>query len=120
RAFQALFFLISLISVERPANVTLMRTSVEENIKIGRKIAEKLNMAKGPTVLMLPLNGISALDRPGQIFYGVAENTALFNELRANVNREVVEIQELHMHINDQAFAEAAAEKLISLLARKE
>jgi uncharacterized protein (UPF0261 family) len=99
--------------------VTLMRTSVAENIKIGRKIAEKLNMAKGPTVLMLPLNGISMFDKPGQIFYGVAENAALFNELRANINRQVVEIQELNMHINDQAFAEAAAEKLIGLMGAK-
>jgi len=100
-------------------NVTLMRTSVEENIKIGKMIAEKLNMAKGPTVLMLPLNGISMFDKPGQPFYGATEDTALFNELRANINREVVEIQEMRMHINDQAFAEAAAEKLLSLMTKK-
>ncbi len=97
-------------------SVTLMRTTVEENVKIGKKIAEKLNMAKEPTVLMLPLMGISMYDKPGQMFYGVAEDAALFNELRAGINRDVVELHELHMHINDKAFAETAAQRLIDLM----
>jgi uncharacterized protein (UPF0261 family) len=100
-------------------NVTLMRTTVEENIKIGKKIAEKLNMAKGPTALMLPLKGVSMIDAPNQAFYGEAEDRALFDELRAGIDRNVVELQELPVHINDQSFAEAAAQKLIDLIARK-
>jgi uncharacterized protein (UPF0261 family) len=100
-------------------SVTLMRTTVEENIKIGKKIAEKLNLAKGPTVLMLPLMGISMYDKPGQMFYGTAEDAALFSELRAGINRQVVELHELHMHINDKAFAETAAQRLIELLNKK-
>jgi len=68
---------------------------------------------------MLPLMGISTYDRPGQIFYGAAEDAALFNELRTGINRDVVELRELHMHINDRAFAEAAAQRLIDLLSKK-
>lgn len=96
--------------------VTLMRTNVEENIKVGRKIVEKLNSATGPTVMMLPLNGVSMIDAPGQPFYGKEENEALFNELRIGLNRDVVELIELNNHINDQEFAEAAAQKLLDLM----
>lgn len=96
--------------------VTLMRTNVEENIKVGRKIVEKLNSATGPTVMMLPLNGVSMIDAPGQPFYGKEENEALFNELRIGLNRDVLELIELNNHINDQEFAEAAAQKLLDLM----
>ena len=96
--------------------VTLMRTNVEENIKVSRKIVEKLNNATGPTVMMLPLNGVSMIDAQGQPFYGREEDEALFNELRIGLNRDVVELIELNNHINDQEFAEAAAQKLLDLM----
>lgn len=96
--------------------VTLMRTNVEENIKVGRKIVEKLNSATGPTVMMLPLNGVSMIDAQGQPFYGREEDEALFNELKIGLNRDVVELIELNNHINDQEFAEAAAQKLLDLM----
>ncbi len=96
--------------------VTLMRTTVEENKMIGKKIVEKLNMAKGPTVMMLPLKGVSMIDAPDQVFYGKDEDEALFNEFRTGLNKDTVELIELPLHINDQAFAEAAAQKLIDLL----
>ncbi len=96
--------------------VTLMRTTVEENKMIGKKITEKLNMAKGPTVMMLPLKGVSMIDAPDQVFYGKEEDEALFNEFRTGLNKDTVELIELPLHINDQAFAEAAAQKLIDLL----
>lgn len=96
--------------------VTLMRTTVEENKMIGKKITEKLNMAKGSTVMMLPLKGVSMIDAPDQVFYGKEEDEALFNEFRTGLNKDTVELIELPLHINDQAFAEAAAQKLIDLL----
>lgn len=96
--------------------VTLMRTNVEENIKISKKIVEKLNDATGPTVVMLPLNGVSMIDAKGQPFYGREEDEALFNELRLGLNKDVVELIELNNHINDQEFSEAAAQKLLDLM----
>src|SRR3954451_12398380 len=42
--------------------VTLMRTTAEENAELGRRIARKLNGAAGPTVLFVPLRGVSAID----------------------------------------------------------
>ncbi|MGM8212890.1 Tm-1-like ATP-binding domain-containing protein [Virgibacillus sp. W0430] len=99
--------------------VTLMRTTVEENKQMGEVIAEKLNMASGYTALMLPLQGVSGLDVEGQLFYGPTEDQMLFDTLRENVLADNVEIVELAMDINDQAFAEAAAKKLLELIDAK-
>lgn len=95
--------------------VTLMRTTVEENIGLGRVIAEKLNMAEGPTALMLPLRGVSGIDAEGQPFYGPQEDKALFDTLRSNI-ADNVELIELDNNINDDEFAVAAAKKLVALI----
>lgn len=97
-------------------SVTLMRTTVEENILLGKILAEKLNQATAPTVLMLPLKGVSALDVEGQPFYGPAEDEALFNTIRTHINKDAVELIELDSDINDAKFAVAAAQKLIELM----
>ena len=99
--------------------VTLMRTTVAENVKLGKKIAEKLNQATGYTVLMLPLKGVSMIDAPGQAFYGKEEDENLFNELRHDINPKVVRLEEYELHINDKEFAEKAAQNLIDLMDKK-
>ena len=95
--------------------VTLMRTTEEENVGLGQILAEKLNMAKGKTALLLPLKGVSAIDTEGQPFYGPKEDRALFRTLRETIGSQV-ELVELDLHINDEAFALAAAQKLTDLL----
>ncbi|MGG0824585.1 Tm-1-like ATP-binding domain-containing protein [Paenibacillus turicensis] len=96
--------------------VTLMRTTVEENEQVGKKIAEKLNMAKERTVLMLPLKGVSGIDIEGQPFYDAEADQMLFDTLRKHVDPSVVEIIEMDCDINDPSFAEAAAQKLIDMM----
>ena len=96
--------------------VTLMRTTVEENIKVGQKIAEKLNASAGKTVLILPLKGVSMIDAPGQPFYGSKEDEALFDTLKNNIDKGKVNIVEMDNNINDKAFAQRAAEELIRML----
>lgn len=99
--------------------VTLMRTTAEENVKLGKKIAQKLNQATGYTVLMLPLKGVSMIDAPGQAFYGKDEDEKLFSELRHDINPKVVRLEEYELHINDKEFAEKAAQNLIDLIDEK-
>ena len=96
--------------------VTLMRTTVEENIKFGQKIAEKLNASFGKTVLILPLKGVSMIDAPGQPFYGSKEDEALFDTLKNNIDKDKVNIVEMDNNINEKAFAQRAAEELIKML----
>lgn len=97
--------------------VTLMRTTKEENIRLGEVIAEKLNAAKSPTALMLPLRGVSAIDGEGQPFNDPEADKALFDTLRANIVSNV-ELIELDSNVNDDAFALAAAKKLLELMSR--
>ncbi|WP_440991682.1 Tm-1-like ATP-binding domain-containing protein [Haloarchaeobius baliensis] len=91
--------------------VTLMRTTPEENAELGRIIAEKLNAATGPTALALPLAGVSMIDVDGEDFHDPEADAALFDALREHLDAEV-ELLELDTDINDESFAEAIVDRL--------
>ncbi|GAB3670014.1 Tm-1-like ATP-binding domain-containing protein [Halopiger thermotolerans] len=91
--------------------VTLMRTTPEENAELGEIIAEKLNAATGPTALALPLEGVSAIDVEGEDFHDPEADDALFDALRSTLDDDV-ELLERETDINDEAFAETLAETL--------
>jgi len=91
--------------------VTLMRTTPEENAELGKIIAEKLNAATGPTALALPLAGVSMIDVEGEDFHDPEADAALFDALRANLDDDV-ELIERETDVNDEAFATLLAEKM--------
>jgi uncharacterized protein (UPF0261 family) len=95
--------------------VTLMRTTPEENDKLGKEIAEKASAGKGPTAILVPKQGVSAIDREGQPFWWAEADAALFASLR-NWLGPNVELIELDFHINDPAFAEALARTLLRMM----
>lgn len=90
------------------AHVTLMRTSAEENARIGEWIGDKLNGCEGQVRFLLPLGGVSAIDAPGEPFHRPDADCALFDALRATVRttsrRKVIDVPH---HINDPEFADA-------------
>src|SRR5262245_21259902 len=96
--------------------VTLMRTTPEENDKLGKEIAEKASAAKGPTAVLVPLKGISAIDKEGGPFWRPEADQALFQSLRNWISPSV-KLVELDLHINDPEFARTAAETLLGMLA---
>ncbi|MEQ8699618.1 MAG: Tm-1-like ATP-binding domain-containing protein [Bauldia litoralis] len=96
--------------------VTLMRTTVEENAELGRIIGGKLSRAKGPTVFMIPKGGVSLIDVAGQPFHDPKADAALFDALRTTLGANV-EIVEMDEDINADAFAMMAAELLLVKLA---
>jgi uncharacterized protein (UPF0261 family) len=96
--------------------VTLMRTTPEENRQLGREIGAKAAAARGPTCLLLPRRGVSAIDNEGQPFEDRAARASLFAGLRQTAG--AVPIEELDCHINDPEFAHAAAARLLDLLRR--
>jgi len=100
------------------ASVTLMRTTADENARLGEEIARKVAAAKGPAAILLPLQGVSAIDRAGQPFHDPAARAALYNAIRQN--RRDADLLEIDAHINDEAFAEAAANRLLQLIAENE
>ena len=100
---------------EHNANVTLMRTTPEENDRLGKEIAEKASAARGPTTILVPLRGVSALDRDGGPFWWPDADAALFASLR-NWISPTVKVIEVDRHINDPEFAELAAATLLEMI----
>jgi uncharacterized protein (UPF0261 family) len=96
--------------------ITLMRTTAEEMAELGRRIANKLNGAEGPTVLFVPLKGVSAIDVEGQPFRDAEADEALFAALREGVDPDKVEVHEVDADVNDPAFATAMADRLHELI----
>jgi uncharacterized protein (UPF0261 family) len=89
--------------------VTLMRTTAEENRAIGRFIVERLNRMEGRVRFLLPLGGVSAIDVPGMPFHDRDADAALFETIRsgfvATSDRRLIEVPAA---INDRAFVDAA------------
>jgi uncharacterized protein (UPF0261 family) len=95
--------------------VTLMRTTPDEMARLGEEVARKASAATGPTAVMLPLRGVSAIDAEGKPFWWPEADAALFDSIRRGM-RPGPELVEIDRHINDPGFAEACAAKLLSML----
>ena len=91
------------------SQITLMRTTPEENARLGHHIAEKLNAVTGPLTVFIPRGGVSSVDVPGQPFHDPAADAALFDSLRATL-RPDVSVIEMDTDLNDPAFARAMAD----------
>lgn len=98
------------------ANVTLMRTTAEENKAIGQWIASRLNRCDGPIRFLLPLGGVSMIDAPGQPFHDPKADEALFASIESTlVTTSRRKLIKLPHHINDPEFAAAAVEQFKSV-----
>ncbi|HLE13123.1 MAG TPA: Tm-1-like ATP-binding domain-containing protein [Anaerolineales bacterium] len=96
-------------------NVTLMRTNVEENRQMGKIFAEKLNAARGPVAVFIPLGGFSEVDYPEKPFWWPEANQAFVEALQENLRPDIpVEISE--KDVNDAGFSRRVAEKLLEFL----
>jgi uncharacterized protein (UPF0261 family) len=99
--------------VEHNPQVTLMRTTRDENTRMGEWIVERLNRMDGPVRFLIPEKGVSALDAPGQPFHDPEADAALFEAITRNFregpNRRLVRVSH---HINDPGFADAAVRAL--------
>jgi len=97
-------------------NVTLMRTTPEENARMGKWIAEKLNKCDGPVRFLVPEGGVSAIDVPGKPFHDPAADKALFDALQRHVRQsETRRLIRLPHAINDPVFAKALADTYLQL-----
>jgi uncharacterized protein (UPF0261 family) len=100
-------------------NVTLLRTNVAENRRIGEMLAAAANAASGPVAVLIPRGGVSMLDSAGQQFWDPEADEACFEALRSSL-RPGIPVEELDANINDAVFADRAADLLTELLQRHE
>ncbi len=98
-------------------NVTLMRTNVEENIKMGNIIAAAANASTAPVTVILPLKGVSMLDSPGNKFWDPAADLACFDAIRKNLKPEI-HVIEMDKNINDPEFSEKVAVTLLTMMGK--
>jgi uncharacterized protein (UPF0261 family) len=96
-------------------NITLMRTSPEECVQLGRILAEKLNQSTGPVSVLIPLRGLSVIDAPDQPFWWPEADQALAAELESHL-RSDIPVLKIDANVNDAAFAEACAATLLENL----
>jgi uncharacterized protein (UPF0261 family) len=88
--------------------VTLMRTTPQENERIGRWIGERLNQMDGPVRFLLPEGGVSALDKPGEPFHDQEADAALFKAIEQTVSQTATrQLIRVPAHINDPPFVAA-------------
>ncbi len=96
--------------------ITLMRTTPDENAAMGKWIGDKLNQMTAPVRFFLPEGGVSMLDAPGQPFHDPAADQALFSALEATVRQTTTrQLVRLPHHINDAAFAAELVRAFLSL-----
>lgn len=93
--------------------VTLMRTTADECAQLGRILADKVNAYTSPVEIFIPKGGISVISREGQPFHDAAADEALFKSIHDHAK---VGVHDHLEDINDKAFAEAAAKRLLELI----
>lgn len=96
-------------------NITLMRTTQEENAQLGKILAAKANKSSAPVAFFLPLRGVSQLDAPGKEFWDPEADRALYDAIKQNV-RSDIPVYELDNNINDDAFVDAMTDKLLEMM----
>ena len=91
--------------------VTLMRTTPEENRAMGAWIGDKLNRCDGPVRFLIPEKGVSLIDAPGMPFHDPEADAALFEALEGTVRQSGTRrLVRLPLHVNDAAFSQALVE----------
>jgi uncharacterized protein (UPF0261 family) len=107
---------------DRPAyyhnpEFTLVRLNRDEQAQVGRTIASKLNAARGPVSVLIPLGGLSIPNVPGGAFYD-PEADAMFRDALCGDLRPEIPVRLVEAHINDPAFAMLVAETFLDLVTR--
>jgi uncharacterized protein (UPF0261 family) len=98
--------------------VTLMRTTPDENVRMAEWIAGKINRMEGPVRFLIPEGGVSVIDAPGKPFHDPEADRVLFDTLEAHIrpgpNRRVIRVPHA---LNDPPFAAALVEQFRAVMA---
>jgi len=94
---------------------TLVRTSREEMVELGRIFAERLGEARGPVHVVVPTRGLSIPNVPDGVFWDVESDAAFLASMTAGLDSST-KIETYPMHINDPAFGTQVADHFIELI----
>ncbi|MEM7367640.1 MAG: Tm-1-like ATP-binding domain-containing protein [Bacteroidota bacterium] len=101
-------------------NVTLMRTTAEENAQLGKIFAEKANAAMGPVGFLIPTQGFSILDSKStdgtpDRFWDPEADQAFISSLKQHLRADIP-VVEMDANINDEAFSRKAVDLLLNMI----
>jgi uncharacterized protein (UPF0261 family) len=102
-----------LLHASKPT-VTVMRTNIEENVRLGEILAQKANASTGRVIFLFPLKGLSRFNCEGGVFWWPEADQALFDAIRKNL-KPTIKVIEMNCHINDEAFAQAVVENFLNI-----
>ncbi|XP_075655475.1 toMV susceptible protein tm-1(GCR26) isoform X2 [Castanea sativa] len=104
---------------EHNKQVSLMRTTPDENKRSAEFIANKLNKSSSKICVCLPQKGISALDMQGMPFYDLEATNTLITELQRLIQtNEDRQVKLYPCHINDSEFANALVDSFLEISAK--
>ncbi len=98
-------------------NVTLMRTNVAENTRMGEMIAAAANASTAPVAIVIPLKGVSILDSEGGRFWDPEADKACYDAIKGNL-RAGIPVHELDLNINDPQFSDFVSGLLLDMLSK--
>jgi uncharacterized protein (UPF0261 family) len=93
---------------------TWIRLSPDELKEVAGAFAQKLNQARGPVIVMVPLNGWSSADLPGNDSHDPAEDR-LFTEVLREKLKADIQIVEVNANMEDSDFAAAVVENALKI-----
>lgn len=93
---------------------TWLRISPEELRRVASVFADKLNKSQGPTRIVIPLQGWSSVDYPGNSTYDPDEDSIFTQELRGKLKSEI-ELVEVDANMEDPEFAEAVVKEALDV-----
>jgi len=96
------------IYMHNPLNANVKLTHVEMS-SAAELMAQRLNKAKGPVQILVPLRGWSIYGAQGGVFYDPEANSIFLKTLYDKLDSQKITVQEADAHINDESFADMCA-----------
>jgi len=96
-------------------HLTLVRLVPEELIEVAKEIAAKLNRARGPVKVFIPLKGFSFPDREGLPHWEPEGNRVFIDALKKHLD-DKIPLVELDAHINDPEFIDPVIDAFMAMM----
>jgi uncharacterized protein (UPF0261 family) len=98
-------------------HITGVRTSKEDLRRLAGIVSEKLNRARGPAAVVIPMRGFSAIDREGFAFHEPEADRVFAEELKKHL-KTTIDIIEMDAHVLDDDFVNKVV-RVYDKIARK-
>ncbi|MDT3698588.1 MAG: Tm-1-like ATP-binding domain-containing protein [Thermincola sp.] len=96
---------------------TMVRTNAEELEEAADIVAARLNCAKAPCAVLIPLKGWTSLNQEGLALYDPKADRAFVEKLKSKLSADIP-VKEVDLHQNTPEFAKEAVELFYELFTR--